>query len=383
MPPITSTYKSSPASCPLCGIDLPEDRTESCPGCHAPLPAPQAAPSVPAGTNSASPALSTAKWPVLAPGGTENPVAAAPPAPGPAPTAPAPMGAPMIVPTGVPTQAGRRSARTALAAAIAGFAALIVFAALFWLFRQPAGEANRPDNQPGNLAAGVLSAGAPVAGAPLQDPAVPAANRVTPGGLAAPGAAAAAGAPGATATTGAMTRAANGLAAGGGASAVGSSLPAGAGPANAAAPAGTAPGSTDASGASPASVQIYWRFGTAEYFATHPSARRQNVPLQNGQSASFVRFDFENNGAEAIPVNPDAFTLYAEGSFVEPASASLPGLFRGAVVPPHGSVRSWLLFVKPWWDTGPERLNSNLTVSGIPGARLTLSDRYSGASPAR
>ncbi|MCA1596156.1 MAG: hypothetical protein LC772_06995 [Chloroflexi bacterium] len=285
------------------------------------------------------------------------------------------------------------------------------FLTLFWTLRGGAGAASNPDSpvpvsstDPNRLSAD--ASGVPVANrGPMMIPPAP-----VPGG----------GAPGGT-------PAANGLAAGGGAAAAVPAAPGGAfpgstsqastsqsspslaatstagtgangtpgAPGGGAAPPGMTPAGTTLVGKAPAgaaasidssaggasAVQIYWRFATDEYFAQHQTARRGNVPLQDGESASFVRFDVENSGRDSVPVTPDLFTLYAEGTFVQPAVANLPGLFQGANVPPHGAVRGWLLFVKPWWDRGTEKLDSKLSVSGIPGATVTLSDRRGGRSP--
>ena len=122
----------------------------------------------------------------------------------------------------------------------------------------------------------------------------------------------------------------------------------------------TGPASSSPPPASPAldlgansPLQVYWRFGTAQYFNEHPRVSRSEIQMPDGCSASLVRVDVENQGAKAVPIQPGAFILSGPEVTVFP-SQGLPGLMAPRAVAAHGSIQGWLLFVKPWLDFPPD-----------------------------
>src|SRR6185437_2183054 len=129
-------------------------------------------------------------------------------------------------------------------------------------------------------------------------------------------------------------------------------------------------------------IQVYWRFATGDYFASHPHVPRSKIVIPDGYSASLVRVDIENHGQEPISIISDGFQLACQTAAVGRTNAMIPDTLKPAHVPPGGSIRGWLLFIKPWWDTGPLSMKSLLVSPAYPDAEITLSDRGRGAGRA-
>lgn len=128
-------------------------------------------------------------------------------------------------------------------------------------------------------------------------------------------------------------------------------------------------------------LQIYWRPATAEYFTEHPSVPTSSIRIPDGYSASLVRVDIENTGSAPIAIQAGAFLLTAPGAYASLAHQKLPGSLTSSTVNAHGSVRGWLLFVKPWWDISSDgqQVMVRLVYSAPPGAHVNLSNH----APAR